>query len=328
VPTITDADVVLGYLNPEHFAGGGVVIAPAAARSALAELGEPLGLDAVEVAAGAIRNSDARMADLIRQLTVQQGKDPREFEVFAYGGAGPVHAAGYTRELGCARVIVPRGDFASSWSAFGAALSDVGSVLERTEVLGEPLDAESVNAIFRDLDARAEAALDRQGVAERERILRRSVDVRYAGQIYEVEVPLEAHPLGLGDLERLEARFVQRYEELYGEGAGFPGAGIELVNFRVEAIGRVPKPPLQEVGAGEAEPPGRAAGRARDVYWTEFGEWRETPVFLGGELLAGNEVAGPAIVDMPDTTVVVRPGMRASVDRLGSVLLDVGGGAS
>jgi N-methylhydantoinase A len=325
VPTITDADVVLGYLNPEHFAGGRVEIDPDAARSALAELGEPLGLDAVEVAAGAIRISDARMADLIRQLTVQQGKDPREFEVFAYGGAGPLHAAGYTRELGGARVVVPRGDFASSWSAFGAALSDVGSVLERTRVMAEPLDAKSVNAVFGELDARAAEVLEGQGVAERDRILRRSVDVRYAGQIYEVEIPLEAHPCGPEDLERLEAGFVRRYEELYGEGAGFPGAGIELVNFRVEAIGRVPKPPLQEVGAGEAEPPGRAAGRARDVYWTEFGEWRETPVFLGGELLAGNEVAGPAIVDMPDTTVVVRPGMRAAVDRLGSVLLDLEG---
>lgn len=323
VPTITDADVVLGYVNPESIAGGRVDIDPEAARHALAELGKPLGLDAVEVAAGAIRISDARMADLIRQLTVQQGKDPREFEVFAYGGAGPVHAAGYTRELGGARVVVPRGDFASSWSAFGAARSDIGSVLERTEVQGGALCAERVNAVFRGLDERAAAGLDGQGIPEADRILLRSVDIRYAGQVYEVEIPLEEYPCDAGELEALVARFGRRYEELYGEGAGFPGAGIELVNFRVEAIGKVPKLALAEIAAGETEPPASAVGNPRDVYWTELGEWRETPVFRGGELLAGNEFAGPAIVDMPDTTIVVRPGMRAEVDRLGNVVLDL-----
>ena len=325
VPTITDADVVLGYVNPSRFAGGRIAIDPEAARRALAALGEPLGLDAVEVAAGAIRISDARMADLIRRLTVQQGKDPREFEIFAYGGAGPVHAAGYARELGGARVVVPRGDLASSWSAFGAARSDVGSVLEQTEIqAGEP-DAAAVNAVFAALDRRAAAVLDRQGIAADDRVLVRSVDVRYAGQIYEVEVPLERYPCEAGDLALLEARFARRYEELYGEGSGFPGAGIELVNFRVEAIGRVPKPPLQEVAAGSATPPPDAAAEPREVYWTELEEWRRTPVFRGPRLLAGNELAGPAIVDMPDTTIVVRPGMRAFVDGLGSVVIDLAG---
>jgi N-methylhydantoinase A len=325
VPTVTDADVVLGYVNPDFFAGGEVGIDREAAEQALAELGKPLGLDAVEVAAGANRIIDARMADLIRQMTVQQGKDPREFVVFAYGGAGPVHAAGYARELGGARVFVPRGDFASSWSAFGAARSDVSGILEQTDIQGGYLDAESVNAVFRGLDERAAVMLDEQGIPEQDRVMKRMVDMRYTGQIYEVEMPLDEYPSSSASLEELERRFVERYEVLYGEGAGFPGAGVELVNFRVEAIGKVPKPELQEVAEGGSTPPESAIGSPRAVFWTEFGEWRQTPIFLGAELLAGNSVSGPAIIDLPDTGIVIRPGMRAVVDRLGNIVIHLGG---
>lgn len=325
-PTVTDANLVLGYINPESFAGGRMRLDREAAENALRQLGERLGMSAVEVAAGAKRIIDFQMADLIHQMTIQQGRDPRDFVLLAYGGAGPLHAGQYATELGCSTLIIPRAGVASVWSAFGAARSNATSIVERTDLQKEPFDTERINGTFSKLIDQANKIFFEQGIVEEYRRLELSVDMRYRGQVYEVTMPFERYPCSPRDIDILASAFSRRYEELYGEGAGFAGTGTELVNFRVEAVGHIPKADVARLEDAGPEPPPAAAGPPRQVYLPEGGDWADVPIFLGTELRAGNVIMGPAVVDLPDTTIVLHSGQVASVDELNNIVIDLKGG--
>src|SRR5215510_5020975 len=186
-PTITDADLVLGYLDPASFLGGRLRLDVERARESFAPLATRLGLGLVETAAGAARVVEHQMADLIRKATVQKGYDPRDCVVFAYGGAGPVHAGVYARELGAQSVVVPLGGVCSLWSALGAASADLLHIYEAVDIQPIPFDPERVTARFAELEERGLAQLRADGVDLRQARLARSADVRYKGQINEVE---------------------------------------------------------------------------------------------------------------------------------------------
>ena len=322
-PTVTDAAVALGYLDPDYFLGGRLRLDGDAARLSLEPIAQRLGMSVVEAASGAARVVEHQMADLIRKVTVHKGYDPRDFAVFAYGGAGPVHAGVYARELGAQSLIVPLGGVCSLWSALGAATADLLHIYETVDILASPFDAARVTERFAELERQGLDQLERDGIAPFAARIARSADIRYKGQINEVEVAVPAGRLDEAALGELAADFHRRYETLYGAGAGFREARVEIVTYRVRTTAVSAKPAIRPARERGATPSGDARAGARPVYWAELGDFELTPVWWGERLVAGNRVAGPAIIQGPDTTIVVHPGQAARIDAYGNVLVDL-----
>ena len=324
-PTVTDADLVLGYIDPRYFLGGRLALDPEQARASLLPIATRLGMGLVETAAGAARVVEHQMADLIRKATVQKGYDPRDCVVFAYGGAGPVHAGVYARELGAQGVVIPLGGICSLWSALGAACADLLHIHEAVDIQPSPFDPARVRQRFAELEARGTAQLRADGIDPGAARLARSADIRYKGQINEVEVPVTAGLLDEAALTELVADFHHRYETVYGAGAGFREARVEVVTYRVRASAVSAKPLIVAAPEADRTPAPDARAGTRPVYWTELGDFDATPVFWGERLVPGNVVPGPAIIQVPDTTIVVHPFETARLDPYGNVLIDLGG---
>ncbi len=322
-PTVTDAAVALGYLDPDYFLGGRLRLDKDAALASLEPLAQRLGMGVIEAASGALRVVEHQMADLIRKVTVHKGYDPRDFVVFAYGGAGPVHAGVYARELGARSVVVPLGGVCSLWSALGAATADLLHIHETVDILPSPFDPSRVNARYAELEREGLAQLAQEDIAPGAARLARSADMRYKGQINEVEVPVPAGHLDEAGLAALGAEFHARYETLYGSGAGFREARVEIVTYRVRTTAITAKPAIQPAPERGARPSADARAGTRRVYWAELADFEPTPVFWGERLSPGNRVPGPAIVQVPDTTIVVHPGQAARLDPYGNVLIDL-----
>ena len=280
IPTVTDADLVLGYLDGENFAGGTMRLDRPAAAAAIEPLGKRLGLDLYETASGIAQIAEFQMADLIRKVTIQKGFDPRDFTLFAFGGAGPVHAAVFARELGIDTVVVPQRETASVWCAFGAVASDILHVDERVEISQSPFDAARIREILSELRARGAAQLESDGVAPGAQRFAFSLDMRHRGQINEVEVDLAIRRCGrAADLdEPPSAPSVERYELLYGSGRRrCPGAAPrnrDLPLPRHRRACRSPSYASRNSADGPTPHRGRPAALPRDIYWAELGEER------------------------------------------------------
>src|SRR5690349_12793539 len=244
VPTVTDAQLVLGYLDPENFAGGRMTLDRKAATEAIAALGAQIGMSAIECAAGACRIVELQMADIIRKVTVEKGFDPRDFVLFAFGGAGPAHAGVFARELGIKKVIIPQRKAASTWCAFGAAAADVLHIFEKTEIMPTPVPAKRVNDALTALQKKAAAIMQGEGIGEKRQRFEFSIDVRHKGQINEVEITLPWTRLAAGYESQLRKLFVGRYEQLYGRGSALAGAQLEFVVCRLRAKALTPQPKL------------------------------------------------------------------------------------
>jgi N-methylhydantoinase A len=318
VPTVTDAQLVLGYLDAENFAGGRMTLDKAAATQTIENLGKQIGMSAIECAAGACRIVELHMADIIRKVTVEKGFDPRDFVLFAFGGAGPAHAAVFARELGVKKVIVPQRKAASTWCAFGAAAADVLHIFEHTEIMPTPVPAKRINDQLDALETRAKQLMKGEGIEAKRQRFEFSLDVRHKGQINEVEITLPWTRLSNGYEARLRQLFVRRYEQLYGRGSALAGAQLEIVVCRLRAKALTPQPKLVRVKKTTTRVPKEAMRKKRDIYWPDLGKRRATPVYNGELLANGNKIAGPAIVETADTTVVVQPGSRLRVDELGN----------
>jgi N-methylhydantoinase A len=318
VPTVTDAQLVLGYLDPENFAGGRMTLDKEAAVKAIGELGERIGMNPMECAAGICRIVELHMADIIRKVTVEKGFDPRDFALFAFGGAGPAHAAVFARELGVKKVVIPQRKAASTWCAFGAAAADVLHILEHTEIMPTPVAAKRINEHLEALQKKAAAVMKDEGIDAKRQRFEFSLDVRHKGQINEVEILLPWSGLPSGYETRLRQLFVRRYEQLYGRGSALPGAQLEIVVCRLRAKALTPQPRLVASKKKSALVPRAAVRRKRDIYWPDLGKRKATPVYNGELLANGNRISGPAIVETADTTVVVQPGTKLRVDELGN----------
>ena len=318
VPTVTDAQLVLGYLDPENFAGGRMTLDREAAFSAIQDLGKQIGMDAVACAAAICRIVELQMADIIRKVTVEKGFDPRDFVLFAFGGAGPAHAGVFARELGVRKVIVPQRKAASTWCAFGAAAADVLHIFEHTEIMPTPVAAKRINQQLDELQSKASRLMQQEGIEEKRQRFEFSLDVRHKGQINEVEIALPWTRL-LPDYETpLRKLFVKRYEQLYGRGSALAGAQLEIVVSRLRAKALTPQPRLVRVKKSSSRIPQQAVRKKRDIYWPDIGKRRPTVVYDGDSLVSGNKITGPAIVETADTTVVVQPGNKLRVDELGN----------
>ena len=317
-PTVTDADLVLGVLNPDRFLGGRLSLDAAAAHGAIAELAQPLGLTVDQCAAGIVRIVDERMSDLMRSMTVRRGLDPRAFTVYAFGGGGGAHAGIYTAGLGINEFVVPLADTASVWSALGIAVADIAASFEQPLFLRAPYDVERIAEVIETLEARAleTAEDDRRYVEQLE--LHRMASLKYGMQVFEVEAELPAGPVTAESVDALLADFERRYAERFGADAGYREAGIVITGFRVRVHGRVRKPSVVERGTSAGDSGVRSS---RDVYWEELGTRAPTVVWDGSGLAPGDALDGPAIVELPDTTIVVRPGSSVSIDRFGNAVV-------
>ncbi len=297
-PTVTDSNVVLGYLDPSGFLGGADKLDRSGAEAALTRLGEKLGVSMVEAAAGVHRVVNTQMAEGIRLATVRRGVDPRRFALFGFGGAAGLHVTGLARMLDLQRVIVPR--VASVLSAWGMLTTDLRYETIRTHIGDtEGLQAEAVRALFGGMEAEGRTYLSSwfDGAVTTSR----SADMRYGEQVYEIDVPLDELDLDAPDvLDRLKAMFEARHEALYTY--SLPDRAPVLVNAKVAAIGQLPAPPQEpEAQAGAAaEPTG-----TRPVY---LDGWIDAPIYGFDDLAPGQEVAGPAIVEASTTTVLLRAG--------------------
>lgn len=323
-PTVTDADLVLGYLNPENFAGKSMRLDAAKAQAAIEKIAKRFAMSLDECAAGIARIVDFQMADLIRKVTIQKGLDPRDFVLFAFGGAGPAHAGVFAKELGVSKVVVPQRDSASVWCAFGAASADILHVLEQVDIMASPFEPARVNAIMAAQRTRAAAQLDADGMTAAAGSFRFVLDMRHKGQINEVEVELESGELSEADLGPLHERFVEHYELLYGRGAALRGAQLEIVTVRCRASAETPKPNLIESPLGGTAPPAGASLPSREVYWPALGRRVTSAVFDGHSLAPGHRVTGPCIIEMEATNVIVHPGQSVHMDAFGNFELDLG----
>ncbi|HSG76286.1 MAG TPA: hydantoinase/oxoprolinase family protein [Burkholderiales bacterium] len=313
VPTVTDAQLVLGYLDPDNFAGGRMKLDHQAAHAAIEALGAKIGMGAVQCAAGICRIVELNMADIIRKVTVEKGYDPRDFVLFAFGGAGPAHAGVFAAELGVKKVIVPQRKAASTWCAFGAAAADVLHIFEHSEILATPVRAGQLNANLEAIEKRARAMMAGEGIAAARQRFEFSLDVRHRGQINEVEVLIPWKRMPADYEPRLRKLFVERYEKLYGRGSALAGAQLEIVVCRLRARALTPRPKLTRARSATRAIPKGALLKPRSIWWQGL---RKTPVYDGEKLAAGNVIRGPAIVETADTTVVVHPGTRLRVDAL------------
>jgi N-methylhydantoinase A len=315
VPTVTDAQLVLGYLDPDNFAGGRMKLDKEAALKAIEAVASSIGLKPLECAAGICRIVELQMADVIRKVTVEKGYDPRDFVLFAFGGAGPAHAGVFARELGVQKVIVPQRKAASTWCAFGAAAADVLHIFEHSEILPTPVPAKRINDALEGLEKQAKVLMAKEGIAGNRQRFEFALDVRHRGQINEVEVLLPFERLPNNYEARLRCMFTERYEKLYGRGSALPGAQLEIVVARLRARALTPRPKLIRNKRTSRTIPAAAKRPARSIYWPDLGKFRSTPVYDGEKLVTGNRIAGPAIVETADTTVAVHPKATLRVDR-------------
>ena len=322
-PAVTDADLTLGYLNADYFLQGRLKLDKEGSAAALRDIGKRVGMDLYEVADGVTRIVDFRMADLIRQMTIQKGYDPRDFTIFAYGGAGAVHAAVYSKELGANRVIVPRGNLCAIWSANGATTSDVLHVYEIGDIQQAPFNYTLLNEQFDKLEGGARKTLLSEGIDDQAITMSRFLFMRYTLQVNQVEIQIPVGKYDAADMETVIEAFEQKYVELYGEGSGFRAAGIEYVGLKLEARGHIPKPEIPRIALSNKNPDSTAKGNNRDIYWREYSDLRSTPAFWGEKLVPGNIIEGPAIIDFNDTTAVIRPEQVANIDAIGNLVIDI-----
>jgi N-methylhydantoinase A len=324
LPTVTDAQLVLGYLDPDNFAGGRMKLDRQAAFQAIESLGKQIGMTAVECAGGICRIVELQMADVIRKVTVEKGFDPRDFVLFAFGGAGPAHAGVFAAELGVKKVIVPQRKAASTWCAFGAAAADVLHIFEHTEIMPTPVPAQRINRNLELLEKQAKALMADEGIAADRQRFEFSLDVRHKGQINEVELLLPYGRMPSSYESALRGWFTERYEKLYGRGSALAGAQLEIVVCRLRARALTPRPKLVTARRTSSAIPKKAVLKKREIFWPDLGKHVATPVFAGEALLPGNRVKGPAIVETADTTAVVHPKRTLRVDALGNFELSFG----
>jgi len=317
-PTVTDANIVLQTLNPAHLLGGRMAVRQDLAKEAIEGLARSLGLGPMETAHGILSVVTANMARAIRVVSVQRGHDPRDYTMMAFGGAGPLHAARLARELDIARVLVPRNP--GILCAMGLLLTDLRADFASTRLMPlEPGSAAAIESAFATLQRRAQDWFEHEGIPSSKQRLNRTVDMRYAGQNYELSVPVPEGPVRRATVDGLGQGFAVAHQRMYGFVA--EEEPVQFVTFRVEAVGLVLKAPLTEYPLDGEDASAAHCGH-RDVWFSESGGFVTCPLYDRDRLRPGNRLAGPAVIEQMDTTTVVLPRMTALVDACLNILLE------
>ncbi len=317
LPTVTDANLVVGRLGAETALGGSMKLDRDAASAALdAEVAKPLSLSTTQAATGVLRVANANMERGIRVVSVQRGHDPRDFALVPFGGAGPLHAADVAESLGIPTVLVPPAP--GILCAMGILMSDLRHDLVATNLMAlAAVEEAQVWAALEPLRVQGETLLDADGVPTDARRVETFVDVRYIGQSFELSLPIAE---GAG-LEALAEAFHSAHAHKFGHADR--DAPVEIVNLRVLAVGETPPLVLPEVEAGEQTVAADALVTQRDVFFEVDQSWHKTPVYRREHLRVGNEIAGPAVIDEVSSTTLLRPGDHSRVDELGNIIITI-----
>jgi N-methylhydantoinase A len=320
-PTVTDANLVLGRLGADRFLGGEMKLDVAAAERALKEkIGDPLGMSAVEAAEGILRIAATTMSYAVKGVTTERGFDAGDFVLFAYGGAGPLHAVEVAREIGMGKVIVP---FAPGvFSAFGMLFADLRYDFVRTQYASlEDAAFDEIEKVYRALEQQGRDALAATSVKPQKIEIKRSADMRYVGQEHAVTVDLPMAVFTRKDRDAIKRHFDAQHAQRYGTSA--PAERAEIVSLRSTVTGLMRKPPQRKIARGQKAPAKAASSGKRKVYYG--GRFHLTPTYRRDALTAGNRIKGPALIEEYASTTVLMPGDVMEVDTLGNLVIAVGG---
>jgi N-methylhydantoinase A len=316
-PTLTDANLLAGRINPGYFLGGEIALDVEAARRAVRAVAEPFGLSEGEAALGIIRLANASMDNLLRLVSVRRGFDPRDFVLVAFGGGGSMHAAALARGLHIGRVVVPVAP--GHFSAWGMLMADLRADFVRTLIVRtDRVDAPGLTAVLDELGRAAADYFAREGLDPGRVVGQRSADMRYLGQEHTVKVPLPDGRLTADSLAEIEGRFHALHEQRFT--FRLDGSAIEFVNFHLTAFGAVEKPRPRAIRPA-GDPRGARKG-ARQVDFDERGR-HESAIYERSRLGAGARLAGPAVVEEPAASTVLFPGDRLTVDDYGNLIIEV-----
>ncbi|MGG1596780.1 hydantoinase/oxoprolinase family protein [Paenibacillus naphthalenovorans] len=307
-PTVTDADLLLGYIDPEAVfgfgKGRGLKPSVELAEKAMGNIAEQLGISTIEAALGTVEIVNAKMANLIENEVIGRGFDPRDFAVVAYGGAGPIHAAAYARDLGIQMIIVP-GETSSVWSAFGISTSDIRYELEGEVGLLSPFSPESLEKPFLELEKKGAEIVATEVGEDIPVHFSRYAKIRYQWQRHELEIKVPTGKLDEAVLTDLLTEFSRQYEERYGSAALLPEARIEIVSVRCEPMVEVRKFDRKADLHSSKSPSDQARKPSRKVYFSRHRPPVDADIYNGSLLTSGNVVAGPAVIDLQGTSIVV-----------------------
>ncbi len=308
-PTVTDANLVLGRLDPSYYLGGEFQLCPEAARSAIVrKIAQPLHLTVEEAAEGIIRVVNAAMVRGIRKVSVERGFDTRDFSLISFGGGGPLHSAELARELKIPNVLIPVSPGVNS--ALGLLIADFRCDYSQTFLSATTqLSLPALNRAFAELEQKALARLRQEGIPEKDILLTRGAEIRYVGQGYQIEVPVPGEEMRSEHLEQVLLAFHRVHQQLYGYSA--PGQNTEFVYLRVAGFGRVRKPRFKRENESDRNP-GRARKGERPVFLD--GRYTPVPIFDRALLRPGDRIPGPAVIEQLDSTTFLPHGHWARVD--------------
>jgi N-methylhydantoinase A len=317
LPTCTDADLILGYLDKDFFAGGKIPLNYDLAVKAIKDkIADPLGVDVVEAAAGMYRVINVNMASGVREVSVKRGHDPREFPLVVAGGAGPVHAAMISLELEIPVMIIPKES--SIFCAAGMLMSDLKHNFVRTySTRINQIDMKKLRSLFDEMEKEASELLQSEHIPEDSIQHIHSLDMRYVKQYHEVNIEITKEELEKGDIESLALKFHPEHNRLYGYSLEEEGTPIELINLRLSSVGKTAKPEFRQEKYNQ-EDPSRALKKKRQVYLPLKDVFEEVPVYDGHKLGYGNKIEGPALIEQVNTTTFVTPEYNVLCDKYGS----------
>jgi N-methylhydantoinase A len=320
-PTVTDANLLLGRLDAEHFLGGELKLDLAGAQRQMQDrVAGPLGLDPTLAADGILRIAVTQMSHAVKAVTTERGLDAGSFTMVVYGGAGPLHASAIAREIGIRKVLIPYAP--GYFSAYGMLFSDlrydyVRSVFRKLN----DVSFDEIEAAYAAMEEEGRAALAQSGIRPDGVVIERAADMRYVGQEHAVTVELSRAFFESRNRSAIKRAFDELHNVRYGTSA--PKEPADLVSLRVTVLGTLKKPPRHQVEAGGAEPPKAALRGIKPVYFAQGG-WADTPVYTRDLLLSGNRIAGPALIEEHASTTVVAPGDALEVDTLGNLQIAIG----
>jgi N-methylhydantoinase A len=319
-PTVTDANLVLGFLNPDYFLGGTMRLSAERANKAIEEhVARPLGVSTVEAAQAIYEIVNSNMVDAIHVVTVEQGYDPREFALVAAGGAAPLHTGVLATALGIPRVIIPHAS--SVFCALGALEADMRYDYVRTYLVKmATLKSEQLFNSFDELRKEAVARLEKDGIADDMRFFEYWLEMRYVGQHWDIPVPVHLRNGSRPELGEIVEEFHARHERVHGY--KLEQREVEIANIRLMAIGKSPKLTLKTKQLEGPDASAALRGRRRAYFGADAG-LLDVPVYDGSKLRSGNEVSGPAIVEKPSTTIVVYPNQRARIDERENMIVNI-----
>ena len=317
-PTVTDADLQLGILNPEYFLGGKMSISPEAGREAMGKIASYYHINANDAALGIVNIVNCNMSGLLQSMTVKQGFDPRDFALIAIGGAGPTHAASIAKELNIPKVIVPPAP--GVFSAWGMLMADLRHDFTQTYIkLFDRAETKVINGIFKDLGVRVKELFKSEGMADERIVVSYKIDLRYYGQEHTLSVT-SAQKLSDADKDVLARSFDELHLRVYGHNA--PEEPKEIVSLSVIGIGKTWKPEFRAIpNGGKTPPPGSRRGK-RKVYKGK-GIHQEFSIYQRDGLLAENIIEGPAILEEPTSTTVIEKNQTCVVDPFGNLIISI-----